>query len=66
VQYDSGCLNEVWRIQTPRYRVLEIYYDPEESQLPELVESLEESMLLSSLSHEVVDTYIWPLVLEGP
>jgi hypothetical protein len=49
-----------------QYRVLEIYYDAEDVELRDYVELGVEMTLLSSLPRDVVESYIWPRVIEGP
>jgi hypothetical protein len=45
--------------------VLEIYYDADDSGLPEYVDPDEETTFLSQLPPDVVQDRIWPLIFDG-
>jgi hypothetical protein len=46
--------------------VLEIYYDAEDSPLPQYVEPRKKKTMLSCLPRDVVESSIWPLIVQGP
>jgi hypothetical protein len=65
VHYDWQCEDGVWYVNTSRYRVLEIYYDAKDSELPDYIDPVEESIFLSQLPRDVVEQRIWPLICAG-
>jgi hypothetical protein len=58
VQYDWHLEDGVWYVNTCRYRILEIYYDALDLDLPAYEESVTETNLLSILLSDVVRRYI--------
>jgi hypothetical protein len=65
VQYEWHLDDDVWRVNTSRFRVLEIYYDAQDSDLPEYVDPVVETTFLSRLPADVVGDIIWPRIFEG-
>jgi hypothetical protein len=56
--------DEVWRVNTSRYQLIEVYYDAVDLELPLYVEPVEETTFLSGLPADVVEDRVWLLILD--
>lgn len=65
VHFEFQYIDGVWCINSNRYRVVELFYDAEDIDLPQFVEPVEETTLLSILSQDVVQHHIWPRIVHG-
>jgi hypothetical protein len=64
VQYEWHMEDEAWWVNTSKYRLIEVYYDAVDLELPPYVEPVEETTFLSSLPADVVEDRVWPLILD--
>ena len=53
----------MWVVDYSRYRVVELYYDALDKELPPYMEPQEERTFLSALPRDVVVSIIWPLLM---
>jgi hypothetical protein len=65
VQYEWRLEDDVWHVNTSRFKVIKIYYDAEDSELPKYVDPVEETSFPSQLPPDIVRQRIWPLVFDG-
>jgi hypothetical protein len=66
VEYDWGLTEDgMWVLQSSSYRVVEIYYNVEDKDLPQYVDPHVETSFLSALPDSVVESNIWPHVIHG-
>ena len=66
VEYE-WCMSEdgTWVQNSTRYRVVELFYDASDNDLPLYEEPHVETTFLTTLPHDVVLNLIWPQVIQG-